>query len=66
MPIVKEVEPQLNIIINVYAISVAPHGEDGSNEVANRLMWESFIVPQENQGMGGLHRKYWTIVEPSQ
>ena len=35
--------------INVYAISAAPHGEDRSNEVANRLMWESFIVLQEAQ-----------------
>ena len=35
--------------INVYAISVAPRGEDRGKEVANLLTWESFIVVQENQ-----------------
>ena len=35
--------------INMYAISVAPRGEDRAKETANRLMWESFIVIQDNQ-----------------
>ena len=35
--------------INMCAISVAPRGEDRAKEEANRLMWESFIVLQENQ-----------------
>ena len=35
--------------INVYAIPVAPRGEDRTNEEANRLTWESFIVLQDNQ-----------------
>ena len=61
--IVREVEAQLNNLnkafpkawesklpaINMYAISVAPRGEDRTREIANRLMWESFIVLQDNQ-----------------
>ena len=35
--------------INMYAISVAPRGEDRTKEEANRLTWESFIVLQDNQ-----------------
>ena len=35
--------------INMYAISVAPRGEDRVREAANRLTWESFIVLQDNQ-----------------
>ena len=35
--------------INMYAICVAPHGEDHAKEGANRLTWESFIVLQDNQ-----------------
>ena len=35
--------------INMYAISVAPRGEDRAKEDANRLTWESFIVLQDNQ-----------------
>ena len=35
--------------INMYAISVAPRGEDRAKETANRLLWESFIVVQDNQ-----------------
>ena len=35
--------------INMYAISVAPRGEDRTKEEASRLTWESFIVLQDNQ-----------------
>ena len=35
--------------INMYAISVAPRGEDRAKETVNRLTWESFIVLQDNQ-----------------
>ena len=78
MAIVKKVDAQLNNlnkafpvmakawesklpVINMYAISVAPRGE-GAKEVANRLMWESFIVIQDNQTHGcpataGLHQQ---------
>ena len=35
--------------INMYAISVAPRGEDRVREAANRLTWESFIMLQDNQ-----------------
>ena len=35
--------------INIYAVSVAPRGEDRTRENENRLVWESFIVLQENQ-----------------
>ena len=35
--------------IKMYAISVAPRGEDRTKEEANRLTWESFIVLQDNQ-----------------
>ena len=31
------------------AISVAPRGEDRTQEEANRLTWESFIVLQESK-----------------
>ena len=35
--------------INMCAISVAPRGEDRAKETTNRLLWESFIVIQDNQ-----------------
>ena len=46
--------------IDMYAISVAPRGEDRAKETANRLTWESFIVIQDNQttdfpASAGLH-----------
>ena len=35
--------------INMYAVSVAPRGEDRAKETANRLLWESFIDSDSGQ-----------------
>ena len=46
--------------INIYAISVAPRGEDRTRENENRLVWESFIVLQDNQAKDEQQQRAFT------